>query len=407
MFLQYAVMGAWVPLFTLLLKERNFSPQETAWCCATAALGALLAPLPWGQIADRHVPAQRCISFCSLVCGICLLVLSDRVDPVSVFVVSMVYWFFMYPVVSLGTTLTFRHLADPQREFGPVRMWGTIGWMVGSWIVAAWFHVPDWLIERVDSFALAPPQTADCLRIGAVFAFLLAGYALTLPDTPPSPRRADQGTPLLGGPLRRLFEAPLLAFSMLRNRSIAVLSICMFGIYVTIPFNSQLTPLVLDQLGVSRPMLPLTLTLAQSLEVATLWGLPLILFRLKEKGTLIAGMLSWAAVMVVMSLGQPLWLVIASLGLNGIFICCFIVAAQMVVNRQAPRDVKASAQGMLQIVNGLGLLIGHVLVGVLRDHFSDDFSAIFSIAAIVSGGLTLLFMANFRSTPETPTTTNA
>ena len=65
MFLQYAVMGAWVPLFSLHLKERGFTPAETAWCCATAAMGALLAPLPWGQIADRWLAAQKCISLCS------------------------------------------------------------------------------------------------------------------------------------------------------------------------------------------------------------------------------------------------------------------------------------------------------------------------------------------------------
>lgn len=396
MFLQYAVMGAWVPLFTLLLKEWHFGPQETAWCCATAAMGALIAPLPWGQVADRCVAAQKCICFCSFACGVCLLMLAELSEPLPVFLLSLLYWFFMYPVVSLGTSLTFRHLRDPQREFGRVRLWGTVGWVVIGWMLGLWFHMPDWLIDELSGFGISIPTTADSLRAGAACAFVLCAYSLTLPDTPPSPCREVDGISSRSS-LRRFFDAPLIALSMLRRPSLGILGMCMFGLYVTIPFYSQLTPLLLSDLGVPRSMLPVLLTLSQSLEVASLWGMPFILFHLDQKGTLLVGMLSWVAVMTVMSLGQPFWLVAASLGLNGIFICCFIVAAQMVINRHAPSDVRASAQAMLQFVNGFGLLIGHVLVGILRDWFADDFVPIFAIAAVLSAALTLLFLLTFRS----------
>ena len=151
MFLQYAVPGSWVPLFSLILAEMGFSPREVAWACATSALGALLAPLPWGQIADRLVAAERCISFCAFICGILLWVLAELRAPWSVFIVTLAFWFFMIPVLSLGTALTFRHLQHPERDFGPVRMWGTLGWAAANWCLGCWFADADFVLACLAS----------------------------------------------------------------------------------------------------------------------------------------------------------------------------------------------------------------------------------------------------------------
>lgn len=410
MFLQYAVMGAWVPLFSLHLKERGFTPGETAWCFATSAIGALLAPLPWGQIADRWLAAQKCITLCGAAASLCLFVLAELVQPWAVFLVSLVYWFFMYPVVGLGTALTFRHLTEPAKQFGKVRLWGTVGWMAAGWLLGLWYQAPyltaraaeslAWLEPLAEWFAEHPPAREDMLRLAALISLLLALYAFTLPHTPPNPARP--GTSGLQGlsRLKRLFEAPLLAARLLRRRSLGVLCGCMFGMYITVPFFSQLLPLLLDQLGVSDQWLPVTLTLSQSLEVVTLGMLPVILLRLEEKGTLFAGMLAWAVGFGIMASGAPLWLVGASLGLNGIFICCFLVTAQMFVQRKAPADIRASAQGLLQFINGIGMLIGHLLVGWLRDLFEDRYALVFLFPTIVAAAMTLIFLPAFRDKPE-------
>ena len=88
-------------------------------------------------------------------------------------------------------------------------------------------------------------------------------------------------------------------------------------------------------------------------------------------------------------------LVIASLGLHGIFITCFLVAGQMYVNRRAQKDVRASAQAMLQVINGLGMLLGHLLVGWIRGAMREDYAGAFAIAAAVAGCLVLAFGIGF------------
>ncbi|MCI0376374.1 MAG: MFS transporter [Gemmataceae bacterium] len=411
MFLVYAVPGAWGPLFAYYLhKHLHFSPQETAWACCTSALGALTAPLLWGQVADRWLATQHCISLCSFAAAVLLFSLTFWTSPLAVFVTAWSFWFFMVPVFSLTTSLTFRHLSKPEKQFGPVRMWGTVGWVAGGVLLSCWLMEPDFL--EVPRHWLRPDsphsELADAFRLGAVLAFVLALFALLLPHTPPNPRPAfnleSQVQPAQAdNPLATrarwywtLFDAPLLAFRLCRQRPIAVFCFCMFGLYITMPFSGQMTPLVLDRLGVPEAWIASTLTIAQSLEILALAFLPVILLRLEEKGTLLLGIASWAAALAILTLGQPTWLVIASLGLHGLYITCFLVAGQVFVNRRAPKDIRASAQALLQFINGFGLLLGHLLAGWMRQVQEDDFSRAFAPAAILATALVVFFILGFR-----------
>src|SRR5260370_37879969 len=93
-FLAFAVMGAWVPVFSLYLKNLGFSPEATAWASSTGAIGSLLAPLIWGQIADRWLAMERFISLCALATAVGLWFLATLAEPVAVFFVSVAIWFF-------------------------------------------------------------------------------------------------------------------------------------------------------------------------------------------------------------------------------------------------------------------------------------------------------------------------
>src|SRR5262245_25459309 len=132
-FLAFAVMGSWLPVFTLHLQSLEFAPAATAWASAANAIGAIFAPLFWGQIADRWLAKERCISLCAVITGALLWVLSTLQDPASVIAVCIVLWFFLIPVVGLTGAFIFRQLEHPERDYGRIRLWGTLGWMAASW----------------------------------------------------------------------------------------------------------------------------------------------------------------------------------------------------------------------------------------------------------------------------------
>src|SRR5207247_1085980 len=142
--------------------------------------------------------------------------------------------------------------------------------------------------------------------------------------------------------------------------------------------------------------LPAVQTQAQTTEVATLALLPILMVRLGHKGTMLLGLAAWTLALTVFSIGRPQVLAIVSLGLHGVFISCFIVAGQLYISRLAQDDLRASAQGVMQLVNGLGLLTGHLLVGWLRGVVGANYPAAFVPGAVVAAMVLVVFAAGFR-----------
>src|SRR5262249_37080444 len=168
--------------------------------------------------------------------------------------------------------------------------------------------------------------------------------------------------------------APVAALCLLRDRSFAVCSAGCFGVCLTMSFCSQAVPLLLAHLGLSRPWLPPTLTLSQSMEVLMLLLLPLLLLRLGSRHTMILGLVAWTVSQSIWAHGRPLWLVVMALPSWGMVVCCYLIAAQVFVNGRASGDIRASAQGLFTVVNGGGMLTGHLLVGWIRDRTQGDFT---------------------------------
>src|SRR5207248_9952454 len=142
MFLQYTAPGAVLPLFSLRMQELGFAPLPLAWACASQSLAALIGPLVVGQLADRWLPTARCLATCATCSGVLLWILAGLTSPWAVFLVSLAFWLTMIPTLTLGITLTFAHLPDAARDFGRVRLWGTVGWVLPGWLLGYWFANP-------------------------------------------------------------------------------------------------------------------------------------------------------------------------------------------------------------------------------------------------------------------------
>lgn len=390
LFLSYAVIGAWLPLFALHLTRLSFTPAETAWACSTNALGALLAPLLWGQVADRWLAAERCVALCALAGAALQLALACCADPIAVFLLALAFWFFAVPTLSLGVSLVLRQLPHPERDYGKVRLWGTVGWAAAGLLLSVWYA---WL--RPALVGDAERDLADSIRLGALFSVATALYALTLPHTPPTTRGADAAPVRLWARLARTFDAPLKALRLLRRPRFAVYFGCLFGAYVTMPFPMQLNPLLLSQLDIPDQLMPVALLIAQSSEIVTLALLPALLSRLRLTATMALGITAWALGLAALGLGRPSELVLAALATHGVFICCFVVAGQLFVHRKSPPDVRASVQGLVQLVAGSGLFLGSLAVGSFRTWSEDDFAWVYGPAALAAAALAVLFVAGF------------
>src|SRR5262245_38515292 len=134
MFLEYVVWGAWLPLMGLYLASTlGFTGKQAAWIFATPAVASVFALFVGGQIADRYLAGEKVILICHALCGVLMLLMGMQKSFGAFLALMMLWQLFYVPTLSVTNSIAFHNLAGREREFGRVRLFGTIGWIAASW----------------------------------------------------------------------------------------------------------------------------------------------------------------------------------------------------------------------------------------------------------------------------------
>ena len=253
MFLQYAIWGCWAPILFLHLGSlADFTRPGVntagliSWVYMTMAIASMIAPAA-GQLADRNFATQRFLAFSHLIGGLLIFWLFWFDTFWGIFGMLLLHTLLYAPTVGLTNSITLQHL--PKEDFGRVRLWGTIGWIVISWAFSVWLGLADGLLEYMNpewkaalvQFREALPQeykpkVGHCLLTAGALSVVLAFFCLLLPHTPPTRSR--------GNPL-----AFLSGFKLMAKPSFAVLIVVAFIVSTELQFYYVLTPGFFNQGG--------------------------------------------------------------------------------------------------------------------------------------------------------------
>ena len=187
MFLQFAVWGAWANSFYDYLQKLTYTPTQAGWLTANMALGAVLASLAAGAIADRLMNAERLMGLCHLA-GAGLLYLLAGTGPGeygAMFALTIGYALVFNPTLVLANAVAFRHVPDGTRDFPGVRVLGTVGWIVAGLTVGALFASEAGGVKRTVADTNGP------ILLAAGLSAALGLYCFTLPRTPPTGKAGD------------------------------------------------------------------------------------------------------------------------------------------------------------------------------------------------------------------------
>lgn len=151
------------------------------------------------------------------------------------------------------------------------------------------------------------------------------------------------------------------------------------------------------------------MTFGQASEVIFMLLIPFLFQKLGVKKMLMLGMLAWVLRYVFFAVGnqQDLGvLLILGIVLHGICYDFFFVTGQIYVDKEAPENLRASAQGFITLITyGLGMLIGSWSSGLVVKHFTNDanihdWTAIWYIPAAMAMFCLALFTLLFKEKSE-------
>jgi MFS family permease len=359
----YASQGCWWPGLSMHLTSLGISSRSIGWIFSTLALSSILSPLIHGRLADRRWPAERILAFSFFMGAGLLLLISGYQgnNTLGLFCFFLVYWMLIAPGYGMVNAISMRHLASPREEFGRVRIWGTIGWMAGSYIVAGF------LLMRSHSGKGLP----EIFYVAVVLSILTAVQSLRLIPSPPMENTKG-----------RFLKA--LRSDLLTQKDFVVYLILGFGVSTTTPFVFQLIPSMLERAGLSRPQVMGAMTLGQIPEILALWILPLTIRRIGYRGALFLGIISWVLRYGFIAAGAPVLWIILSMPLQGLAIGFFLVGGQVFVDEKAPRESRASLQALqIMICSGMGSFVGSLVAGECQTLWPDQPHFVFLVPCIV------------------------
>ena len=416
MFLQFFIWGAWYELGFDYIPKLGFNNDwQLPLVFGAFNIGALVALFFSTQFADRKFAAEKFLAFSHLIGGLAMIGLffiekepGEASAPFwPFFILMLIHSVFYVPTISITNSIAFANLRDPAREFGPVRVWGTIGWIAASWpfifILTDWARVPafgdvgftEWLGKvfgtSVEGEAAMRLKAYVFLVAGAA-SLVLAAFSLVLPHTPPKPATGEDSL------------AWLKAMKLLKHPFVAVLFLVTFidaAVHQSFFFwtFTFLGPKgdggVID---IPANWVGPVMKIGQIAEIVTMLFLGFVLKRFGWRTTMAIGVLGHAARFAVFAFYPEQVPAILINVVHGICYAFFFATVYIFVDEFFPKDVRSSAQGLFNVlILGIGPFAANFACGRLKAEYTVDkvvdYHIVFqySMFAALIGALFLFF----------------
>lgn len=388
MFLQFFIWGGWfVTLGTFMANNLSATGAEIGMAFSTQSWGAIIAPFIIGLIADRYFNAERILGVLHLV-GAGLMYMMYQSQGFADFYPYVLGYMVAYmPTLALVNSVSFGQMDDPAKQFGKIRVWGTIGWIVAGLVIS---YVFSWDAKA----AIDAGMLKNTFLLCAIASLALGLFSFTLPATPPKAASEQAGVRDVLG---------LDALALLKDRNFLMFFASSVLICIPLAFYYQNANPFLTEIGVENATGKMTL--GQASEVLFMLALPVFLNRFGIKKTLLIGMLAWVLRYVLFAFGNAdsgMVLLLTGIALHGICYDFFFVSGQIYTNAKAGEKIKSAAQGLITLATyGVGMLAGFWVAGKITDIYAEagthSWQDIWMFPAIFAAVVFLIFMFTFKN----------
>lgn len=364
-FMEFAVWGAYLTSMGTYLARVGMAGQ-IGWFYSVQGFVSLFMPALMGIVADRWMEAQRLLSLSHLLAGIFMLAASvygyqagDAVQFAPLFTLYTLSVAFFMPTIALSNSVAYSALdqagLDTVKAFPPIRVFGTVGFIISMWIVD-----------------LGGMQSTP-LQFGwsGLLSIVMAAYAITMPHCPVSTGSRKSLSDALG----------LKAFALFRNYRMALFFIFSMFLGVCLQItNGFANPFITsfqnidafkDTFGVQHANI--LISLSQMSETLCILLIPFFLKRFGIKRVMLLAMLAWVLRYLFFAVGDPgsgvVWFVLSMI-VYGVAFDFFNISGSLFVDKETSLDIRNSAQGLfMMMTNGLGASIGTLSAQMVIDRY--------------------------------------
>jgi MFS transporter, NHS family, xanthosine permease len=391
-FLQYFIWGSYLTsLGNYLYNTLNFTGAQIGTVFTTLGISSIFMPAIIGIIADKYINGERILAICHLISAGFLVYSMGVTDPTTMFWAILLVSMFYMPTIALTNSVSFNILkqnnADMVKSFPPIRVWGTVGFIVAMWIV----DLLGWTVS--------PNQ----LLVAAVAGIVMAIFAATLPACPPNKITTNQSiTTMLGLDAFVLFKSSKMLiffiFAMLLGASLQITN--MVGQDFLRDFgkiDAYKTSFTVEHTGI-------IMSISQISETLFILAIPYFLNRFGIKKVMLMSMVAWALRFGLFGIGNPgggfLWIILSMI-IYGLAFDFFNISGSLFVEKETDSKIRSSAQGLfMMMVNGFGSVLGAKACGYVLDlntvNDQRDWTNIWFTFAIYALALALIFPFVFK-----------
>ncbi len=394
MFLEFFIWGGWfVTLGLFLEKNLDTTGAQSAAAFSTQSFGAIIAPFIIGLIADKYFNAEKILGLLHLIGAVLMFQMYNAQDFGAFYPYVFAYMVAYMPTLALVNSVSFNQMNNPEKEFGVIRVWGTIGWIVAG-LTISWL---GW-----DSSAGASEGLLKNTFLMTSIASLALGlYSFALPKTPPKISKGEKKSisEILG----------LHAFALLKDRNFLVFFLSSILICIPLAFYYQNASLFLGEIEMTN--LTSTMALGQVSEVLFMLLLPVFFSKFGIKKTLLVGMIAWVlryALFAYGNVNELAFMLLIGIALHGICYDFFFVSGQIYTDSKAGEKFKSAAQGMITLATyGVGMLIGFWVAGIVTDAYvvgenQHDWKTIWLIPSGIAVLVAITFALAFKEKKPQP-----
>ncbi len=375
---QFAVGGAVIPFITLLFRDRGLDFRQISLIFTASSATLLVFPFFWGMLADRVIPLNRLFVVLSLISSGSLAYLRTQSGFTGLLLGYTCYVACFNPALYLINALSFHHLRNPRDQFGRVRAWGSLGWIV------PFLPISIWLAHRSNS------DLSFVLDLGMACSVVMMVVSFWLPHTPP-------GAPIRHGRFARPADrGDASAFhrssygrairALMTDRNYLLLLVSMFLMAGSFSLLTYYSPPLLEEVGVPRPWIGPVQAVGVVFEIILFQWQPALLRRWNYAAVILAGCLALTIRHALCGTISNAWVVSGSYLFAGVVIVFYNQGVSILVNSMAAVQVRATAQTLLLLCGqGMGPLFANAVTGRLAPWTQTSLRPVFLFAATLAG----------------------